>query len=445
MRGLTTARLALGLVAAATILGGPSAPAAKAQETGGSSLAGIQGKAQASGVAAAYRPENLLPIASPIDLSSPDALATIASGPSTFARASVADPGDLLANPDALLSLFSADYPQGTVPPYPFRVSASSGVGQPTAESNPAPGLNARVNADQKGSSAQATMPSLGAPAIATAGSITSSATTSTDGSKVTVHARTQVNNFNLLNTFTFESLVTDVTATSDGVKTDVAGTTTISGAVLAGTPVTVDSAGVQGAGKSLNDQLKAVGISISLTGPVEQGGDTAGQVTAAGLHIVLDSAPASPVIDPLTGLVPPNDLPLVEDLLQAARTRHLMYIDVGRGQASLVTRGTPIAQSVDTGLGSDLQLAPAEVGALGLVGGTDLPSIEPAPVSTGSGPAPAPLRSEPASTTTLAGGIGALAVLALLAQPFLGKALATFATTTLAPGAAGSCPREER
>jgi hypothetical protein len=393
-------------------------------------------------VAVAYKPENLLPIASPIDLSSPDALATIASGPSTFARASVADPGDLLANPDALLTLFSADYQQGTIPPYPFRVAASSGVGEPSAESNPAPGLNARVNADGQGSSARATMPGLAAPAVATAGSITSTATTSTDGEKVTLHARTEVHSFNLLGVVTIESLVTDVSATSDGVKTDVKGATTISGAAVAGSPVTIDGEGVHGAGGPLNDQLAAAGITMTLTGPVEQDGETAGQVMAAGLHIVIDSKPSQPVIGPLVDLVPPNDLPMVEDLLVLTRVRHLQYIDVGRGHVSLVTRGQPIAESASVDLGSDLPPAPASVDAASLVGDTlAAPAAPPAgDVDTTTRAAP-----EPASATTLATGIGALALLALLAQPFLGHQLSRLATALLAPGAAGSCPLEER
>jgi hypothetical protein len=434
------ARLLALAVAASSFLGGPASPAARAQTR--STLAGVQGRALASGVAAAYKPENLLPIASPIDLSSPDALATIASGPSTFARASVADPGDLLANPDALLSLASSDYQPGTIPPYPFRVSASSGVGEPSAESNPAPGLNARVAADTNGSTASATMPGLAAPAVATAGSITSTATTATDGEKVTVHARTEVNSFNLLGVVTIESLVTDVSATSDGVKTDVKGSTTISGAALAGTPVTIDGDGVHGAGGPLDDQLAAAGITMTLTGPVEQEGGTAGQVMAAGLHIVIDSKPSQPVVGPLADLVPPNDLPFVEDLLVLTRVRHLQHIDVGRGLVSLVTRGQPIAQPDDTGPSSDLRPAPATVDAANLVGDTLAAPVTP-PASGGATATRA--AAQAANATTLGAGIGALALLALLAQPFLGRQLARFATAQLAPGAAGSCPQEER
>ena len=443
-RAIGATRLLLLVVAVSSFLGGPSSPAAQAQSEPRSTLAGVQGKALASGVAVAYRPENLLPIASPIDLSSPDALATIASGPSTFARASVADPGDLVANPDALLTLFSGDWEQGTIPPYPFRVSASSGVGEPSAESNPAPGLNARVAADVNGSTATATMPGLAAPAIATAGSISSLATTATDGATVTVRARTVVQDFDLLGVVTIDSLVTDVSAKSDGEKTEVSGGTVVTGAAVQGEPVTIDANGVHGANRDLNQQLVAAGISITLAGPVAQEGETAGQLTAAGLRIVLDSQPASPVTGQLAGLIPPTDAPLVEDFLALAQVRHLQYIDVGRGQVTLAARGRFAAtESAPLDLGSDIEPGPAMVDAASLVG--DTLAVPPPSAPAAAGAPPTRRVTQPVSATTLAAGIGALALLALLAQPFLGHQLARLATALLAPGAAGSCPQEER
>src|SRR3546814_14570253 len=113
---------------------------------------------------------------------SSDVCSSDLSGPSTFARASTADPGDLLANPDALLTLVSSEYPQGLIPAYPYRASATSGFGAPTQESNPAPGLNARAEVTSTGSVAQATMPKAIAPAIASFGTLPSLATTTVAG-----------------------------------------------------------------------------------------------------------------------------------------------------------------------------------------------------------------------------------------------------------------------
>jgi hypothetical protein len=286
-------------------------------------------------------------------------------------------------------------------------------------------------------------MPALAAPGVATAGSISSLATTKTDGASVTIRARTEVQNFNFLGIVTIASLVTDISATSDGEKTSVAGGTVVTGAEMQGKPVTIDAGGVHGPNGDLNKQLAAVGISITLAGPVAQEGQTAGQLTAAGLHIVLDSKPASPVLGQLAALVPPTDAPFVEDLLVLAQTRHLQYIDVGRGLVSLAARGRFATESAPLDLGSDLPLPSATVEAANLVGDTLAAPSAPL-VGTDAAPRRA-AASQPANDTTLAAGIGALALLALLAQPLLGRQLARLATGLLAPGAAGSCPQEER
>jgi hypothetical protein len=209
-------------------------------------LGGYQGTSQGDGLHAFYNPAGVLPISPPIDAGVPDAYATIASGPATFARASAADPGDLLANPDALLSQGAPPpYKPGTVPAYPYRAKASSGTG-PSDDSSPAPGLDARANADDTGSAATATMPGSSTPAVATFGTMTSTATTTTDGGTVTVHARSEISNLNVLGVLTIGSVVTDLTATSDGSAVALSGGTVVSGAAVLGTPVAIDGNGVQ-------------------------------------------------------------------------------------------------------------------------------------------------------------------------------------------------------
>ena len=246
-RGVRAARVVLGVVVVASLLGAapvraqtngsgdagdPGTSADTAPSTpSGAGFGGFEGSAIASGLHVRYNAGDILPIPPPVDLGTPDALATIASGPSTFARASVADPGDLLANPEAFLALASADYPVGTLPAYPYRVSAASGVGQPVAEVSAAPGLDARVEVTDSGSRAQASMPAFVAPALVNIGSLSSVSTTTTDGTSVAVHARTQVSGINILDVIQIDSLVTDVNATSDGADTKVSGGTTVTGA----------------------------------------------------------------------------------------------------------------------------------------------------------------------------------------------------------------------
>ena len=437
-RALRAARIALALVASSTLLG--AGPAEGQDVAPPSTLGGYAGRALASGLQATYAPEGLIPTGPPIDLGAPDALATIASGPSTFARASAADPGDLLANPDALLTLASSDYPQGTIPAYPYRVSASSGVGDPNAESNPAPGLNARVSAGANGSSARATMPALAAPAVATVGSMASSATTKLDGSTVTVHSRAELNGIDVLGgIFHIESIVTDLTATSSGAATKLEGGTVVTGATVMDRPVTIDEKGVRGSvgGVEANTILRAAGIAVTLPGPIDLEGDQAGQRASTGLRIEIGASDEQvPGLPDVLGGLPP--LPaFVEDLIAAARARHLVRIDLGRGIVDLSARAVP-SFAVPT---------------------PPVPSIAPPIVETPSeplAPAAAPIAAPEADAPTtetpvpaaevgplsLGTGVGALAVLMLLVQPFVGDQLARIGGLQLAD-AQEACPWE--
>jgi hypothetical protein len=452
-RRRTAWRAGLGLLAAATLLGaGPGARPADAQAPPPArTLVGIQGSAAATVLRAMYNPEGLLPLGTILELGIPDALATISSGPATFARAAAADPGDLLANPDALLQ--ASGQAPGTLPAWPFRVSASSGVGAPTAELSPAPGIDTRVSADAAGSSALATMPAFRAPAVLTAGSAASTATTSTDGATVTVRARSELTGLDLLGLLRIESVVTELTAVTDGTTTTTSGGTVVTGATLAGQPVTIDSEGISSAQPGvalLNDVLETLGIRVTAASPPTGGEVVAGQLTSAGLRIDFEASQETfPVIgDVLDGLPPFPPLapgaPSVDDVLAAARARHLVSLGIGGASVSLSARtpaprpapaapGAPVAApSAPTPAPPSEALRPSAVAA---------PPAPPtlaaaAPIATAPAPVSAPVNG-------LAQGIGALAVLALLVQPFVGDKLAKAAALLTDDGPADSCPRE--
>jgi hypothetical protein len=417
-------------------------------------LAGFQGSAAASGVHVLYNPEGLLPIPPPVDVGAPDALATIASGPATFARASVLDPGDLLASPDALLSLFSSDYPAGTVPPYPYRISASSGVGAPSADSNPGPGLNARVEVGEGSSSAKASMGAAEAPAIATFGATSASATTSTDGSKVTVHSVAKIAGFDLLGLIHIDGITTELTATSTGGTTDLSGGTKLVGASLLGTPITIDEAGIHPAkgappllggllqplAGGLNGALKAAGITVSMVGPVRLEGAKEGQLASTGLRIDLElSRNTQPALAQLLDAIPPIENPIpgtpsIEDLLVAVQARHLASIEVGRGVVSLAAR---TSGAIDDG--GDAVALPDDTGAFDVPPSSGSFDLAPGAVT------PTPSAVQPAGATTRpavpkGAGVGALVLLALLAVPFVGERLAWLCSSVLAAGGAEHC-----
>lgn len=459
-RCLRGARVVLALVVAGTLLDiGPVRAQEEDEAPVATTLAGYSGSAAASGLHAYYNLVDVLPIPPPVDLGAPDALATISSGPSTFARAGVVDPGDLLANPDALLALFSSDYPAGTLPPFPYRVTASSGVGAPVAESNPAPGLNARVSAQPTSSSARASLPVADAPAIARVGTMVSTATTDLDGSTVTVHARSETAGIDVLGLVKIESLVTDVTATSDGTGVQLSGGTKVVGATLLGSPITIDADGIHQAPGSkpllagvlgsltgpINEVLKTAGIHITLAGPVQQAGGGEGQLASTGLRVELDlNRGTFPALTSLLDSIPPLENPVpgapsIEDLLVVAQARHLLAIEVGRGVVSLKA----------TAIGPDGAVieptTPIDTGSGGFVdpgtsSGVDLPSTG-LPVSTPT----QPVGASGTPQIPAGAGVGALVLLALLATPFIGERLAWACAAVLAADRPERCAREER
>lgn len=465
---LAVARAVLGLVAAGGLLGtGP----ASAQSSGTPTLGGYQGVAQADGLHAFYNPEGVLPLGAPGDVGAPDAYATIATGPATFARASAADPGDIVANPDVLLQVGAgASYKPGTIPAYPYRATASS-AGRPVDESSPAPGLLARTTADESGSVAVSTMPGTATPSVATFGSLSSTATTSTDGATVTVHARSELSDLNVLGLLKIGSVVTDVTATSDGSAVQLSGGTVVSGGSMLGTPVDIDANGVRAAPGtttttnvlsgllggvltpsfgSLNDLLQTAGIHVTVAGPVQNGTEKAGLLQAGGLRIELELSDRTfPVLGQLLDAVPEvpalaPGAPGLGDVIALAGARHLVAIQVGRGVVSLsataakpFTLATPLSPSTGASTGSSPIAASSPVVG-SRPGATSSPSL------IDAAPAPAVIDDVPAAASVGA-GVGAMALLVLLAQPFAGSWLARGSASLLASNSASSCPWEGR
>jgi hypothetical protein len=451
-RGL---RVGLGVVAAATLL--DLVPGRAAAQEATNDLVGIQGRAAASGLHATYNPAGVLPISAPVDLGAPDALATIASGPATFARASVLDPGDLLASPDALLAQAVADYPAGTVPAYPLRISAASGVGAPSADLRPAPGLHAHVEAADGTSAAEASLPGLAAPGLVTAGSMAAQATTETDGRTVTVRARSTIGEINVLGLLTIGSVVTDLTATSDGGTTEVTGGTEVVDASLLGTPVTIDADGIRPNGSpsllgglleplvpGVDEALAHAGIRITVAAPVQGDSEEAGLLLASGLRIDLElSEQTVPILKTLLDAVPsvPNPIPGAPglgDVLALARARHLVSIDLGGGSVSLTARGALPSPASTAPAAARSQPRPGS-GGVGFVPSPP-PDLEAVVPTANASKAAAPARPLPAS-----GGLGIAALLALLAQPLVGDRIARAVRGVSAADQPAPCPRERR
>ncbi|HVV38191.1 MAG TPA: choice-of-anchor P family protein [Acidimicrobiales bacterium] len=426
-------------------------------QTSDTALGGYQGTAAGSALQVDYTPQGLLPLPSLIDIGSPDAVATISSGPSTFAQSSVLDPGDLLYNPDALLTLFSSQYPSGTLPTYPFRVSANSGFGEPSAESNPAPGLNATVRAEPDGSRASASAPAVQAPPLVNLGTASALATTKISGDTVITHSLTKVSGIDVFNLLTIDSVVTDLTATSQGAgKTPkLEGGTKIVGAKIAGRPVTIDGDGVhvpksalpvpKSLGASLNDALKRAGLHITVSAPIPLSDSSHGRLASGGLRIDFDNSTRSisalaQLFDAIPSIASPVPMvPSVDDIKVALQARNVAAIELARGDVSLATTSAAIFDD-------DTALPVADLGAD--LGNYDIPSSPDVGALVPRQPAAVLPRTTTAATTNpvspFGAGIGGLLLIALLLQPFFGQALARLSNGVLAPTGAESCDREE-
>ncbi len=411
-------------------------------------LGGIRGLAAAGGVKVLYNPKGLLPTGPPVDLTAPDALATISTGPLTFARAGVADPGDLLANPEALLTQASPDYPAGTVPSWPLRITASSSLGNPSAESNPAPGMRASVEALKDSAHAVASMPGTELPAIAAFGSVVSEAWTKTDGASVVSRARSRISGFNLLGVVVIDSIVSDLTATSDAVTAKLEGATTVVGATVAGRKVTIDSDGVHARSKNapdLNALLTRAGIKITLADPSSAKSGSSGQRDVGGLRIDLVFSTASyPALSSLLDMLPPLEpvapgAPGVEDLIAVARARHTSVIQLGSASVQVDARRSAIFSAPVVGIDDD-EIVPSLVSGFDTLSPTPLsPGVALPPVTN----TPTAIRSV-ATSVPLGSGVGGLLLLVLLAMPLLGWRLAVASSSMLSQGAGIYCPEED-
>lgn len=492
MIGLLRTRVARKVLAAgAVVLGGSTvvAPAAVAQSE---SIGGYQGSAQASAVHALYTPEGVLPIAAPVDFGAPDALATISGGPTLFARSSVADPGDLLANPDALLSQ-TEGYEPGTLPAYPYRATATSPGGEQFDESSPGGGFGARAEADGSSSRALAETPATSVSVLLEGASSRSTASTSFDGTSVTVEARTDVGETSLLGgLLRFEGLSTVANATSNGTSTEVSGVTELSRASVLGQPVTIDETGVHFDGEpeavmppfdqvedgislggaldpvvdtldpldeafallfgdgadNLNEALETYGITVTAPGAVELDGDSSGVYATTGLRVQIRFSPTSyPLLIELLDAVPTPESPIpgapsLADAITLAKANELAILDIGRTRVELSAStlpafapspAPPVTPPVSSSGGSaDLGLGPA------LAPPQPPPALDPS--SSVLDPTPS------VSTVTplpLASGLGALAFLVLLGLPVVGDRMALAARRLLYPPSEVVCVRE--
>src|ERR1700722_10262422 len=286
-----------GLFAAAALSAGP----AGADSTlGGFTVAGL-----AEAVTAQYEQPNFpLPATPSLEFDEGYASTTDNFGPSGTATASSLYPGQVVANAGPELALLVPGAPLPPAPVWP--VQATSEYPQaPNSGSTDQPGVNMDATSTTNGNTASATLgddaatagsngadPTLQAPSssgnplagssvIVGVGNMSATSSSLAPSTAADAQGSATDTGISVLGGFiTIGSVTSTATATSDGTTGKVTGSTQVQNMDIAGEQVSVDANGISAAGgtttsttlplSTVNADLSQLGISISLTNPTD-------------------------------------------------------------------------------------------------------------------------------------------------------------------------------
>jgi hypothetical protein len=244
--------------------------------------------------------------------------ASLQSGPAAYGLGSILWPGQVVAGLPPFLQATIEEESGGQfdfpvdVPVYPVRAEAFYPQG-PTDSSLDAGTMHMRATSKERSAEGVSYLNKFTLPGIASMGSQASFSTLGFDPDGAVSMVEAAANGVSLLNgAITFDSVVTRATARSDGEKGTVAGTTTIVGAKVGGTPVAIDSNGVHVAGndtpttaqqQALNQVLNQLGVTMELSRPVDTITGPKASRALGGLMISIKSS----TIEPLIAALPPE------------------------------------------------------------------------------------------------------------------------------------------
>jgi hypothetical protein len=219
-------------------------PALRAEDADVDQFGGFIVSARGNGFQLTYDSPGLLPTGSPIfQLSVPEALATLNSGPVGYALGSFAFPGPLVADLGAALAASGNDY---GIPPYPVRAEAFYPSG-PTEASEGDQGTEMTAVTEFADSFAHTSFSGLQFGPAAFVGSSTSVSQSVIEGDQLVARSRTFVSDVTLFGgIMAIDSVVTDLVATSNGTDSTSDGSTTVSGVTVLGLPAVIDGDGIR-------------------------------------------------------------------------------------------------------------------------------------------------------------------------------------------------------
>ena len=293
----------------------------------------------AEAVTAQYEQPNFpLPATPSLEFDEGYAATTDNFGPSGTATASSLYPGQVVANAGPELALLVPGAPLPPAPVWP--VQATSEYPQtPNSGSTDEPGVNMDATSTTNGNTATATLgddaatagsngadPTLQAPSSsgnplagssAIVGIGTMSATSSSLAPSTSANAQASATDtgISILDGFiTIGSVTSTATATSDGSTGKVTGSTEVQNMDIAGEQVTVDANGIAAAGQStplalpissINTLLGELGISVSVTNPTDTVSGPSASRTLDGLKITIDLKTLDSAANTFASLLP--------------------------------------------------------------------------------------------------------------------------------------------
>jgi hypothetical protein len=482
-----------GLFAAAALSAGP----AGADSTlGGFTVTGL-----AEAVTAQYEQPNFpLPATPSLEFDEGYASTSDNFGPSGTATASSLYPGQVVANAGPELALLVPGAPLPPAPVWP--VQATSEYPQaPNSGSTDQPGVNMDATSTTNGNTATATLgddastagsngadptqqapsssgnPLAGSSVIIGIGNMSATSSSQAPAASANSQASATDAGISILAGFiTIGSVTSTATATSDGTNGKVTGSTQVQNMDIAGEQVSVDANGISAAGQStplaipistINGDLSQLGISISLTNPTDTVNGPSAARTLDGLKISIDLKTLDSPLNMLEGLLPasltsqlpvalPNDQQLTLDLatLQVSSTASPSFAAGNSGNSGSAASGsnasTPSAVS-SSGITGNSGGTPGFAGTTGTGGSFSGGTSGSTPTgSTSTSGNPTSTASTPTSSVIAPAfkGVGAaLVLLGLLAAAGLAYAYkrAEDAGGVLATSCADGDPLMER
>ena len=276
-----TSCLGLAVAAVAAVGALATAGGAGADPSAGSGLGSFSLYTSAPGIEWTYDSPTA-PTHPEADSEVPETIARLQPGPIGYALGTVAWPGTLAANGGSTAGLVGLTLPQPLAANAnePVRAEARTGSGPPTVTNDSYPGIHMTATATDQEVSGYAVVNGTSGPAPSSSSGQTSSSSQAqlVGATSVTATALSTVKDLDLAGVVKITSVVSQVTITSDGTTPKATGSTVVSGATIAGQPVSIDQSGVHVvtasaplnavASQIVNSAIASAGMKIEVSQP---------------------------------------------------------------------------------------------------------------------------------------------------------------------------------